>query len=320
MSMYPPQNDGGYPPQPGYGQQPPYGQQPGQGYGQQPGYPPQPGYPQQGYPSEYQQGYPQSAPPDYQQGYPQQGYPQSSPPDYQQGYPQSAPPGYPPQQGYPEYGYPSDQPQYQQGYPPVAPEPVKKRTGLKVTLSIIAVVAVLCIGGGIVVYLTVGKSASQAAATTLNLPDPLAGLTRIHDTTLQASEDELVTKLKTGKPPLKNPVAGFYAPGGDKTKLIMIAAGTSLILSPETDLKDAFDGLAASGLTVNATQNFPAGTLGGTVKCGSGSVDTGGDSLPMVFCGWADHGSIGLVAFYNTSDVTTSAALFDRIRTEVEHH
>jgi len=317
VSMYTPPNDGGYPPPPGYGQQPPpYGQQPPYGqpppYGQQPpaygqpdpgyGQYPQPGgYPQSAPPG-YQSGYPQSAPPGYQSGYPQQG-----------GYPQSAPPEYPA-----GYGYPSDQPQYG-GYPAPVAELPRKRTGLKVTLIILGVVALLCVGGGVVAYLTVGKSVQQSNSTTLSLPDPLAGLTRVHNDSLQASETELVARLKSAKPPLKNPVVGFYAAGGDVQKLVMIAAGTALILSPDSDLKDAFSGLAASGLTVNTTQTYPAGKLGGTVRCGTGSVDTGGDSLPMVFCGWADHGSIGLVAFYNTSELSASATQFAQIRLEMEH-
>jgi hypothetical protein len=287
---YGPQGQPGYGPQgqPGYGPQ----GQPGYGPSGQPGYGQQPGY---GAPGQ-QPGYGPPGQPDYGQGYGQ------PPPGYGQ-----QQPGYGDQAGYAPPSYDSGFPA---GPPLVPPTPVKKkRRGLKITLGILGALALVCgVLSCVIGYPIVKESGAKIAA-----PDTLpGGLTKDDSSENQTTVDQLESDLKSDVG-ATDAVAAFYKDGQDDTKPVLMVAATTLILFPSSEIDDAFKGIQESDLKIGGITTYPAGNLGGYVKCGSGTTS----DVAIAACVWTDHGSAG-IAFFFKRPVAESASLFVKIREAVE--
>ncbi|GGQ56978.1 hypothetical protein [Couchioplanes azureus] len=308
--------------------QPPYPEQyPGQSYpppgpahGGQP-IPAQPFPPQQGYPAPPYQGQPN--------------------PDV----PPSVPPGYPPQPGYgvqppypqPEYGqagYPQSGPPLGAGYPPPQPQP--KSRALAITLVSIAVALVLCVGGGTALYL-VGRNAADdvttsptaapvapsatpertesteepAADITVVEPKTLGGRPRVTDPQFAGAVDELKEELED-MPRATETVGALYGTPAERD-LVIVAAVASEVEDPQRELNATFLGAGVSGLKLTGLTTPSAGSLGGVAKCGKG--EAGG--APVVVCGWADEGSVGLLIWYYKS-MNSAKAEFPKLRAQVE--
>src|SRR5690348_13427309 len=273
--------------QPGYGGagQPAYGggDQPGYGGAGQPGYGGgQPGYGgpgQPGYGGAGQPGYGGASQPGYG-GQPGYGAPQPGYGGEQPGYGQ--PPGYGQQQ--PGYGAPSySPPPYDSGFPPgppiVPPAPVKKkRTGLKVTLGILGALVVVCgVLCGVFGYPILSESGAKITAPA-TLP---GGLTKDDSQENQTTDDELERDLKSDVG-ATDAVAGFYKDAQDDTKPVLMVAATTLILFPSSEIDDAFKGIQQSDLQISNITKYPAGKLGGYVKCGTGTTS----GVNIVACVW----------------------------------
>jgi hypothetical protein len=56
---------------------------------------------------------------------------------------------------------------------------------------------------------------------------------------------------------------------------------------------------------VTGVHAVPAGTFGGTMKCGTTRTDDG----EMPVCGWADHGSVALAMFPQRSEAEAAGIL-----------
>jgi hypothetical protein len=286
--------------QPGYGQQgqPGYGQQGQPGYGQQPGYGPsgQPGYGPSGQPGYGQQpGYGPPSQPDYGPGYGQ-------PPGYGQ-----QPPGYGDQPGYAPPSYDSGFPS---GPPLVPPAPVKKkRRGLKITLGILGALALVC---G-VLSCVIGYPIVKESGAKISAPNTLpGGLTKDDSEENQTTVDQLESDLKSDVG-ATDAVAAFYKDAQDDTKPVLMVAATTLILFPSSEIDDAFKGIQESDLKIGNITTYPAGKLGGHVKCGSGTTS----DVAIAACVWTDHGSAG-IAFFFKRPVAEAATLFVKIREAVE--
>ncbi len=219
------------------------------------------------------------------------------------------------------------QPAEQVGYapPPVASyggemppmEPGKpKRTGLKVTLSVLGVLLVLCVGGGIAIGVVLNSDTAKERRATVSVPDQVAGLTKKDEPELKSVADSLVSSLNS-QSGVKASVAAFYAKPGDDEHLVLVAASTGKVVDPGKELDDVFVGFSkGAGVDVTGIRSVPAGPLTGSAKCGTGAETA---SVPaFTFCAWTDHGSIGQVVFYNRS-IDESAPLFVEIRSAVLH-
>jgi hypothetical protein len=350
-SQYPP---GQYPPsqypagQPQPGQYPPGQPQPGQyppGQPQPGQYPP--GQPQPGQypPDQYQPGqaYPGSAypaPPGSGQPYQAQPpYPGQPNPDV----PTSVPPGYPPTQAYssaPDYTQPYGQPGYPAtGYPP--PVPPKKSRTLPIVLTAVAIVLVLCVGGGTAVALVLhNQSGKKNAASPTAYPTdptttgptdepstdpstaaPTAKVDLVEPKTLDGLPklsykqfDNTVKLLKTimsSYPGASGTVGAVYGRVGTKNALLMTATEAKV-----TDPEFTVDSVLASGgssTKVSGIKPVPTGSLGGTAKCGNAT--SAGQKIAI--CSWADEGSIGIVFFYfkTTSQIKDD---FPKVRAQLE--
>jgi hypothetical protein len=246
------------------------------------------------YPPPPASGYP---PPAYQPGYPQ---PASEQPAYQPGYPQQpGQPQYPPA-GYPQPGFtPGGQP-----YPAGGIPPKKKHTGLVIGLIVVGVVLLGCCGVGAVF----GAPILHEYPAKVTAPDNLAGLAKQQNAQVDQLGDQLGQELKkTAK--VDEAVAGLYAAQGDPNRLVLVVGASGFLLTPDKEIDNAFAGMSGSGLPVSSVSGYESGTLGGTVKCGSGTVS----GLNLSVCAWGDHGSIGMGIFYGRA-VTESAEMFLKIR------
>jgi hypothetical protein len=333
----PPYPEQPYSGQPGSGQ--PY---PGQPYPGQPGsgqqYPgqPYPGQPYQGQPnpdvpSSVPPGYPSSAPPAPSYGQ-QPGYP---PPEYGQpgyGQPEYGQPGY----GQPEYG----QPGYgqQPGYG--APQPPKKKSkALPIVLVSIAVVLVLCVGGGTAIFLAARNKAGNIsdevqkalatptatiptddpttaptkATSTISIVEPktLGGRPKLTDPQFAGIADELKSGL-ADVPNAGNTVGALYGTV-EKQDIVVIAGAEAPVEDPAKELSGTFLGAGVGGLKVTGITTVPAGPLGGAAKCGNAS--TSGVKLAM--CGWADDGSVGWIIWYFKSAGQVKSE-FPKLRGQIE--
>ncbi|OJF11294.1 hypothetical protein BG844_27160 [Couchioplanes caeruleus subsp. caeruleus] len=259
--------------------------------------------------------------------------------------PPSVPPGYPPQPGYgvqppypqPEYGqagYPQSGPPMGAGYPP-PPKP-KSRT-LAITLVSIAVVLVLCVGGGTALYL-VGRNATDdvttsrtvaptatasptpeqteateepAAEITVVEPRTLGGRPKVTDPQFTGAVDQLKEELRK-MPRATETVGALYGTPAERD-LVVVAAVASEVEDPQRELNATFLGAGISGLMLTGLTTPSSGSLGGVAKCGKG--EAGG--APVVVCGWADDGSVGLLISYYKS-MSAAKAEFPKLRAQVE--
>ena len=261
----------------------------------QPGYPPQPVYaPQPSYPQ-----------PDY-------GPPGDPQPDYAQ-------PGYPPQGGYPQPGAPLA------GYP--AP---KKSRALPITLISIALVLVVCVGGGTAVYLagrntaksladTISSAAPTPGATstapepTISIVEPrtLGGRPRLTDPAYTGLTDQLEKNLAL-LPGASQSVGAIYGTPA-KRNVVLVVAAKSLVGDPKQEVDEAFDGPAFENLKLTGVASIPPGPLGGAAKCAKGK-DAG---VSLSLCAWADEGSSGLLIWYLGS-LNKAKNEFVRLRGQIE--
>jgi hypothetical protein len=279
----PPSNPypGSYPPphqQPG-GYQPP--QQPQYGGG----YPPAPQQQPQ-----YGGGYPESGQPGQQYG----GYPESGQPGQQYG-------------GYPESGQP--------GYGAPAPLPPKKKSSVgKILLIVLAVVLVLCVGGGVATWFAAKDKVGevvQATKTRLVEPPTLAGRAKVSDPALQTAATQMKSEIAKDVPNATSTAGAFY---GDPAKkdLVMIAGASGVIADPQKEMANAITAITPQ-LGAKEFKTVDAGPLGGEAKCGDGKAQ----EVPVAVCIWVDKGSLGMVVVYFKS-ATEIQQEFVTMRGEIE--
>ena len=110
----------------------------------------------------------------------------------------------------------------------------------------------------------------SASGTTVTAPATLpGGLNKETSDEMQKIVDEMEADLRNDVGDVDQVAAGIYS-NGDPQKLVVLVAATSTILFPDDEIEDAFKGFNAdrSGSSVGGQTSYPAGDLGGTVKCG----------------------------------------------------
>ncbi|WP_153040385.1 hypothetical protein [Actinoplanes sp. TFC3] len=250
--------------------------------------------------------------------------------------PSSVPPGYPPQ---PEY---AQQGAYGQPGAPFQQQPPKKKSKvLPIVLISLAVLLVLCVGGGTAIYL-VGKNTVDDVADAIASAAPTGPVTTPDGgtTTTEPAEDNsskiTVVEPKTlgGRPKLTDPqfagaaeeleqglkqvpdatdtVGALYGTPS-KQDIVIVAAAAAKVSDPEKELDNTFLGAGIGGLKLTGITEASPGDLGGAAKCGKS--EAGGADLIM--CGWADEGSIGWVIWYFKS-MSSAKAEFPKLRAQLE--
>ncbi|MEV6858586.1 hypothetical protein ACIF6I_10770 [Streptomyces microflavus] len=305
-----------------YNQPGPYGGQPPQGqpgpYGQQPG--PYGGPPPQGQPG---YGYPQQAPPGVP---PQQPGPYGAPPQGQPGY------GTPPP-GQPGYGYPQPQqpgPYGQQpptppygGQPPYGAQPPqpKKKTGLIVGASVLALAV---IGAGVWYFAAGGASNSDVADSTKGYKlTPAAAVDDYkQDPSKPARSGPLTGKSKSDAEAagVKDPQqAGADYQSGSKDnpltqKMLLLQGYWGEVEDPAKVINNSFNDAEAKmregsngnkvSLVGSPKDVKPAGFDGALMRCqdiktinekADGTLAKGPTEVITPVCIWADYSTVGMV-------------------------
>ncbi|SCL31489.1 hypothetical protein [Micromonospora inyonensis] len=232
-------------------------------------------------------------------------------------------PHHPPQ---PEYGsahpQPSAAPGYGTGQPygadPMAggfAPPPKKKSGVgKVLLIVLAVVLVLCVGGGIAIWATVKDDVDEvveATKTRVVAPETLNGRPKVTEPGLVAASEQMAAEIKKDVPEATSQVGGFY---GDvnKNDLVMIVGVSGVMADPQKEMNDAISAISGELGATNMAAVEP-GPLGGEAKCGDGTSE----GVKLGICVWADRGSLGMVVIYFKTG-KEAAAEFGTIRAAIE--
>ncbi|WP_341719728.1 hypothetical protein QQG74_08490 [Micromonospora sp. FIMYZ51] len=194
------------------------------------------------------------------------------------------------------------------------PPPKKKSNVGKIVLIVLAVLLVLCVGGGTAIWFAVKDTVNEtidATRTRVVAPDTLAGRPKVTDPQLQTASDQMVQGLKSSVENETGAVGAFY---GDPTAqdLVLIVAVSGVMVDPKKELDDAIQGLSGE-LGVTNMAAVDAGPLGGDASCGDGQAE----GVPMGICAWANRGSVGLVVMYFSSRAEAEAQ-FVTIRGQIE--
>lgn len=185
------------------------------------------------------------------------------------------------------------------------------RRGLKITL-IVVIVLVVALGVAGFVF---GKPIFDQYPAKVTTGASIAGFDQSTNPELVSLSQQMNTEFKAGSELDSTAVGVYHKTGDEDQKVVMVVAGSALLLRPQTELRSAFDSMSSGGLTVTGTHSVDAGPLGGHAQCGN-SV-TGGVKLAV--CGWADHGSLGMIMFFGRG-VTEAERLFLDFRQEIETH
>ncbi|HEX5595642.1 MAG TPA: hypothetical protein VFX61_06405 [Micromonosporaceae bacterium] len=178
----------------------------------------------------------------------------------------------------------------------------------------LAVVLVLCCGGGAGVYLLVKDEVTdvvEATQTRLVTPDTLAGRPKSTRTSFQQIADAQVASLKRTNPGATSSISAFYGESAKKD-LIMIAGVSGIVADPNRALDDMIKTLV-SDLGLTNIQSIDPGPLGGNAKCGDGNMA----EYPVGVCVWVDRGSLGMIFAYEQTAEEIKAE-FVTIRGEVQ--
>jgi hypothetical protein len=181
---------------------------------------------------------------------------------------------------------------------PEQAQPKRRSPIRRIILLALLVIALAGLG-------TLGYAAYQIGTqkdATLSAPDQIGSL-RL-DTSVNGEEtaDYLQTALDAEINLNKTTGAVYTDAAGNS---VLFFGGTATIWSPETQLDNAFGLVSDKQGAVTNLHKVDAGTLGGTMKCGTTMSDDGS----LAVCGWADHGSLALAMFPNQPDSAAAPLL-----------
>ncbi|WP_436522771.1 hypothetical protein [Actinoplanes sp. HUAS TT8] len=186
---------------------------------------------------------------------------------------------------------------------PLSPARRHTRTILLASLLTVGVVGVAALGW---FYWQINSQRH----VTLNLPSTIGELKLDKTQDAQDTADYLQTAL-SAEIDLDKTVGAVYSGAADKD--VLIFGGTTLIWSPDKDLETSFELLNDDKGSVTGLHDVDAGSLGGSMKCGT----TVSDGSGMAVCGWADHGSLALAMFPNRS-AAEAAPLMIQVREAIQ--
>jgi hypothetical protein len=103
----------------------------------------------------------------------------------------------------------------------------------------------------------------------------------------------------------------LYVDAADRGKLTTALGVSRFIAEPDTTIDNALAALSGD-LAITGLHPVGIGAPGGEARCGAGSVQ----GHPLVVCGWADHGSLGVVLCSSRPEASCSV-LADSLRSAV---
>jgi hypothetical protein len=222
-----------------------------------------------------------------------------------------------------------------QPYGPGPRPPRKSRAGLIIALATAG--AVVVFGGlAVAIGLSAGKGERGATATassapsasteatpsdtphTIDVPASAGGYKRVTGSVADRLTKSMRKTLGTAGTAYANAKLGIYFKNADSQKsLIFIGMSGQDVpdlaeelrsRSPSEEVDSTF-----MGMGITDTSDFPAGPLGGTLRCGKRPAGEG------AACAWADHSVLGMVMTPLSSDTVSLGATALALRNAAEH-
>lgn len=195
---------------------------------------------------------------------------------------------------------PADEPPAREGWP----RPARWALGifLAVAIGFIAATA----GTAVVIF--------QQYPATVSIPDSVLGMNRSDELT-----ESFYPSDERGAEARKfiadhSMVAQAYA-AKDSQRVAWVVAAADLIVFPANDLSTGLRRVASGFELAGEVADVPPGELGGAAACVNVQATRQGNRV--VACGWADHGSIGIVAIVGAKDRDEAARWMLDIREAV---
>jgi hypothetical protein len=188
---------------------------------------------------------------------------------------------------------------------PQSPRPSRRRRTALIVLLALAVAAAA-------VFATTGWRVIREKDASLSTPDRVAGLER-DDREGAVATAEYLRDVLAADVDLDQSIGAVYADPTDARRSILVFGGTALLWRPEESLDRGFDLLSDDAGDVEGVRSVSPGRLGGVAKCGAATSEAG----DIAVCGWADHGSIGLVMLPGR-EVDESSELLLAIREAIQ--
>lgn len=240
------------------------------------------------------------------------------PPDSHDQRPWAQPQGpVPPPGTGPYHGHQAPWPAQPSAWGPLPPTPYgqlppkKSRTGLIIGLSVAAAILLIAVGFGALAVISNSEKNSSAGTSpsagshTIAIPASAAGYTQMTGNVARRLIAATRKQASKASPDLAAAYAkakiGYYTRPGSPTRLVFVgfsAADSAQIASamrsegPSAGL-DSF----LLGAGVSNTNDFPAGPLGGVLRCGK----TTRAGVPVTICAWEDSSVLAMVAEGATS-------------------
>jgi hypothetical protein len=178
-------------------------------------------------------------------------------------------------------------------------------------LAVLAGAVVLLVAAMMLIFGPAALRVINARGTHLNTPPQVAGLTRDDSEQARQTVEYLKTAAAAGAP-VDGPVGAVYSGPGER---VVLFGGTAPGWSADKGLHAMFDLVAGEKDGVADAAGYDPGPLGGTLRCGSTTVD---GTQRMAVCGWADQGSL-VVVMVGARTPAEAAALVRQMRPAIEH-
>ena len=136
----------------------------------------------------------------------------------------------------------------------------------------------------------------------MTAPDRIGPYRKSTDPKLVADAKTRLDAFTRSTDGVKQAIVAYYDHTQQPGTIAVIVAAAINIDDPAKELDSAF----LSNLGVKNIRAVDTGPLGGVAECGS-QVFNGG--IAGSFCGWADHGSIGVVGFIGLDPGSAAADL-----------
>jgi len=165
----------------------------------------------------------------------------------------------------------------------------------------------LCCGAcGLIAAPLWGEYPSRIAAT----PASVGGLRRDDNGLVRLIAEEAKFRIRASDH-VDDSFADRYVDPRNAARSVIAFGGTGLIWDPAGTLHAVIQG---AGQDLRNVADYPAGPLGGLLKCGDGKDDKQQD---VVLCAWIDHGSMGIGVFYGKPAHGDAAAFLRALREAV---
>jgi hypothetical protein len=142
------------------------------------------------------------------------------------------------------------------------------------------------------------------------MPEQVAGMKRDHNEVVRLIALAAADRIRLEQSIDDAFAENFVDPRSNQRNIITFGA-TLLVWDPAGDLDRT---IKTAGRNLTEVTAFPAGRLGGHLKCANGKDDKG---QPVVVCAWIDHGSMGISLCYGQRPMPECATFLRELREDI---